>query len=215
MDKNSGESSPSVQFLHSSINTHILTVIVIMKLVLLVLLLVQSVTSLQLFTLPPNLKLASISRRVKKSVTSVLLTAALTVGAQSPSTIAHSATELPSLEKCFNAVRKELDSTQGESLTHIKNDIDQEKWDDLKLFTREYDAGFRGGVLKTAWKQLGDSKQKGISITNSFTFDLIALNKAARTQDKVDAYHRLDQITQDLKDFLALEKTVPPAASFP
>ena len=186
-----------------------------MKLVVLLLLLAKTVSSLQLFTSLPTSKLATISRRVAKSVTGVILTAALTVGAQSPLTIAHSATELPSLEKCFNAVRKELDSTQGESLTHIKNDIDGDKWDDLKLFTREYDAGFRGGVLKTAWKQLGDSKQKGISITNSFTFDLIALNKAARTQDKADAYHRLDQITQDLKDFLALEKTVSPAEPSP
>ena len=186
-----------------------------MKLVMLLLLLVEMVTALQLFTLPPISKLATISRGFMKSATGVILTAALTVGAQSPLTIAHSATELPSLEKCFNAVSKELDSTQGESLTHIKNDIDGEKWDDLKLFTREYDAGFRGGVLKTAWKQLGDSKQKGISITNSFTFDLIALNKAARTQDKADAYHRLDQITQDLKDFLALEKTIPPTGPSP
>ena len=186
-----------------------------MKLVLLLLFLAQTVTSLQLFTVSPTFKLPTIARRVSKSVSSLILVSAITVGAQSPLTVAHSATELPSLEKCFNAVRKELDSTQGESLTHIKNDIDGDKWDDLKLFTREYDAGFRGGVLKTAWKQLGDSKQKGISITNSFTFDLIALNKAARTQDKADAYHRLDQITQDLKDFLALEKTVPPTGPSP
>jgi hypothetical protein len=148
----------------------------------------------------------SVTRRIEKSLASVFLSVGLVVGSQSPMTIAHSATELPSLEKCFNAVRKELDSKQGESLTHIKDDIDNDKWDDLKLFTREYDAGFRGGVLKSAWKQLGDKKQSGISITNSFTFDLIALNKAARNQDKVDAYHRLDQITQDLKDFLALEQ---------
>lgn len=147
----------------------------------------------------------AVTQRFAKSLSSIILVTGLTISTQSPLTAAHSATELPSLEKCFNAVRKELDVTQGESLTHIKTDIDEGKWDDLKLFSREYDAGFRGGVLKTAWKQLGDQKGKGISITNSFTFDLIALNKAARTQDKVDAYHRLDQITQDLKDFLALE----------
>ena len=139
-----------------------------------------------------------------RSLSSIIVSTGLVFNSNSPLSVANSA-ELPSLEKCFNAVRKELDTKDGESLIHIKTDIDLDKWDDLKLFTREYDAGFRGGVLKNAWKQLGDQKQKGISVTNSFTFDLIALNKAARNQDKVDAYHRLDQITQDLKDFLALE----------
>lgn len=152
---------------------------------------------------------AAEARKIAKNASTFIIAVGLTIGAQSPLTIAFSATELPSLEKCFNAVRKELDSKQGESLTHIKDDIDNEKWDDLKLFTREYDAGFRGGVLKNAWKQLGNAKQQGIAVTNSFTFDLIALNKAARNQDKVDAYHRLDQITQDLKDFLALEQLAP------
>jgi len=60
---------------------------------------------------------------------------------------------IPSLEKCFNAVEKEL-SNDGESLRRINQDIAVEDWNDLKLFTREYDAGFRGGVLKVAWKQL-------------------------------------------------------------
>ena len=173
-----------------------------MKLLFVALVMMNSIASFS-FTLSAVLK-----QRLMKSLSSVIVISGLTVGSQTPLTVAHSATELPSLEKCFNAVRKELDITQGESLTHIKKDIDEGKWDDLKLFSREYDAGFRGGVLKTAWKQLGDQKGKGISITNSFTFDLIALNKAARTQDKEDAYHRLDQITQDLKDFLALEDGV-------
>lgn len=173
-----------------------------MKLALLALMVINSVNCFS-FQLPTFSK-----ERFVKSISQVIVSSALLIGTQGPMTVTNAATELPSLEKCFNAVRKELDSTQGESLTHIKTDIDEAKWDDLKLFTREYDAGFRGGVLKNAWKQLGDQKGNGISITNSFTFDLIALNKAARNQDKVDAYHRLDQITQDLKDFLALEKNI-------
>ena len=67
--------------------------------------------------------------------------------------VANAKDELPSLEKCFNAIQKELNS-DGESLRRIDNDIITEDWNDLKLFTREYDAGFRGGVLKVAWKQL-------------------------------------------------------------
>ena len=53
-----------------------------------------------------------------------------------------------------------------------------------KLFTREFDVGFRGGVLKNARKQFGLDKQAGIAVPNPFTFDLIALNKAARSEDK-------------------------------
>mmetsp|Transcript_27491 Transcript_27491/g.26302 ORF Transcript_27491/g.26302 Transcript_27491/m.26302 type:complete len:196 (+) Transcript_27491:149-736(+) len=146
------------------------------------------------------------SSRLKKSLANIFLSSSLIISFQGPSTSAQAADTLPSLEKCFNAVRKELDLKDGASLIRIKGDIDEGKWDDLKLFSREYDAGFRGGVLKSAWKQLGDNKQKGIKVTNSFTFDLIGLNKASRNEDKEDAYHRLDQITQDLKDFLALEQ---------
>lgn len=113
------------------------------------------------------------------------------------------ADDLPSLSRCFNAVRDELD--KGASLQRLKADIDTENWQDILTYTREYDAGFRGGVLKSAWKQLGDAKERGIQISNSFTFDLIALNKAARKQDSADAKLRLEQVRQDLKDFLALE----------
>lgn len=114
---------------------------------------------------------------------------------------------LPSLEKCFDAVRREL-ATDGESINRLKNDIASGNWDDVKLFTREYDAGFRGFVMKSAWKQMEAeaTKKRGIEISNSFTFDLIALNKAARVKDTEDAYKRLDQVKQDLADFLALEK---------
>jgi len=119
--------------------------------------------------------------------------------------VAMAKASLPELEKCFNAVRKELDPKQGKSLIRINDDIETENWDDLKLFTREYDAGFRGGVLKSAWKQLGPAKQSGITISNSFTFDLIALNKAARTEDKEAARAMAEAIRNDLAEFLKLE----------
>ena len=58
--------------------------------------------------------------------------------------ISSAKSELPSLEKCFHAIEKELDPINGESLIRLKNDIKKGDWDDMKLFTREYDAGFRG-----------------------------------------------------------------------
>ena len=119
---------------------------------------------------------------------------------------AHAKTELPSLEKCFNAIRKELDNKEGESIKRIQKDIDNDNWEDLLFFTREYDAGFRGGVLKSAWKQFdGETKQKGIAVSNSFTFDLIALNKAGRVKDKETAKIMVGKVVEDLQDFLKLE----------
>ena len=149
---------------------------------------------------------STFGRTWASQLSKAMISSSLLLSSQSVSLPVRAADDLPSLERCFNAVRKELDPKNGESLNRIKKDIDGSNWDDLKLFTREYDAGFRGGVLKSAWKQLGDAKGKGIQVTNSFTFDLIALNKAARNEDKVDAYSRLEQVRQDLTDFLALEQ---------
>ena len=90
----------------------------------------------------------------------------------------------------------------------LKQDVKDGNWEDVKLFSREYDAGFRGGVLKSAWKQLkDDDKKKGIEVTNAFTFDLIALNKAARNTDAEEANKRIDQVKTDLKEFLKLRPT--------
>jgi hypothetical protein len=113
--------------------------------------------------------------------------------------------DLPSLESCFNAIRKEV-SPDGESFLRLKKDIDAGEWEDLLQFTREYDAGLRGYVLKSAWKQLdGDRKQEGIRLSNSFTFDLIGLNKAGRVKDKEEALKMLEMTRDDLNEFLKLE----------
>lgn len=119
--------------------------------------------------------------------------------------VAEAKDPLPSLDRCFAAVRKELDPKEGESLIRIQKDITAQDWEDLKLFTREYDAGFRGGVLKTAWKQLGDKKQEGIRLSNSFTFDLIGMNQAARKGDIEGVQTMFKAVKQDLVDFEALD----------
>ena len=132
-------------------------------------------------------------------------TAGLTLGLGLQGVEAAEKAEPLPLSRYFEAVRKELDPKQGESLRRIKKDIDDANWDDLKTFTREYDAGFRGGVLKATWKQLGDNKKRGIEISNSFTFDLIGLNQAARKGDAADAIKRYEDVQQDMRDFLTLE----------
>lgn len=52
---------------------------------------------------------------------------------------------------------------------------------------------------------IGDRKGQGIEVSNSFTFDLIALNKAARNQNKEDALLRLDDVRNDLVKFEKLD----------
>lgn len=141
--------------------------------------------------------LKSMSRRLCKGIVGFGLVAGVpVVQAKEP---------LPSLERCFAAVKRELDPNEGESLTRLKKDIETGEWADIKLFTREYDAGFRGGVLKKSWKQLGDKKADGIRISNSFTFDLIGLNQAARKEDKGEAMRMLDAVRSDIVEFSKLE----------
>ena len=148
-----------------------------------------------------NVKFVS-GRAIAKSVIGIGLALGAPVGINC---VVQAKEELPSLEKCFAAVKRELDPKEGESLARLKKDIDSGDWTDIKAFTREYDAGFRGGVLKKSWKQLGDKKADGIRISNSFTFDLIGLNQAARKEDKGEALKMLDAVRNDIMEFARLE----------
>lgn len=133
------------------------------------------------------------------------LSVALSI-AQQPSFAADKQPPIP-IERYFKAVQDEFDPKLGKSLQRLRSDLSQQDWKDLIAFTREYDAGFRGTVLKGVWKQLeGDKKVKGIEISNSFTYDLIGVNKAARVKDSTEAAKRIDMVEQDLKDFLQLQE---------
>lgn len=144
--------------------------------------------------------------RTRRSIAKGVVGFSLLLGGPSGNDfIAYAKDDLPSLERCFAAVKRELDPKEGESLARLKKDIDGSDWADIKVFTREYDAGFRGGVLKKSWKQLGDKKADGIRISNSFTFDLIGLNQAARKEDKDAAVKMLDAIRNDIVEFAKLE----------
>ena len=154
----------------------------------------------------PGKQLSTLSRNVGIGIASIgLMVTSLLPEELGSSTIAKAKEELPSLERCFAAVKRELDAKEGVSLQRLKKDIDEGDWADLKLFTREYDAGFRGGVLKKSWKQLGDKKADGIRISNSFTFDLIGLNQAARNEDKEGALKMYEAVRNDIVEFSKLE----------
>ncbi len=115
-----------------------------------------------------------------------------------------------SMSQSYMPISQSTEKTQFEISRHIsfdrmENDINSANWEDLKSFTREYDALFRGDVMKSAWKQMqGDDKRRGIEISNSFTYDLIGINKAARKEDKEDAMKYLLMVKNDVKDFYNL-----------
>eukprot|EP01031_Cornospumella_fuschlensis_P042056 gene42056-51342_t len=146
-------------------------------------------------------KLGNIARAV-----SIGVGGALAFLPSSPSFAADKQPPIP-VERYFKAVQDELDPEKGKSLLRLRTDLSQEDWKDILKFTREYDAGFRGTVLKGVWKQLEGEKQKrGIEISNSFTFDLIGVNKAARVKDAAEATKRINMVEQDLRDFLQLQE---------
>jgi hypothetical protein len=139
-----------------------------------------------------------------KNIFTALTTASLSLGLWNSYPNVAKAENYP-METCIKALNIEL--TERKSLNRIQNDIKEGKWDDLKLFTREYDAGLRGGIMKSAWKQMeGAKKDRGIEIANSFTFDLIGVNKAARKANTADATKYAAMTEQDVKDFYALIK---------
>jgi hypothetical protein len=120
----------------------------------------DEVSNIDIDNITSNSKIILFNKITKQLVlllSSIILSSITNISMISiPSSIVHAketTTTVPSLEKCFNAIEKEL-SDNGDSLRRINKDISTEDWNDLKLFTREYDAGFRGGVLKVAWKQL-------------------------------------------------------------
>lgn len=90
----------------------------LMSLALLLILLTHMFTASK-FTFTPKKILIS-------CISSVFLPMSLPL--LSPVSPAYAKTELPSLEKCFNAIKTELDPVNGESIKRIKNDINNDDW---------------------------------------------------------------------------------------
>lgn len=159
---------------------------------------------LSIVSLNKSVNILTNLKSYRKTVISIISSSAIAFSTFECPVYVSAKSEIPPLEKCFDIIRNEL--KEAKSLNRLKEDIDNSKWDDILSFTKEYDAEFRGFILKSAWKQMDEKKDKGIEISNSLTYDLIALNKAARKKDSADARIRLDQVKQDIVDFLTLEK---------
>eukprot|EP00614_Pseudopedinella_elastica_P025834 CAMPEP_0172616910 /NCGR_PEP_ID=MMETSP1068-20121228/68762_1 /TAXON_ID=35684 /ORGANISM="Pseudopedinella elastica, Strain CCMP716" /LENGTH=174 /DNA_ID=CAMNT_0013422531 /DNA_START=170 /DNA_END=694 /DNA_ORIENTATION=- len=123
------------------------------------------------------------------------------------------AKELPTVEvhEGFALVRKELESGGVVELARM---VEDEDWEQILEFTKLYDLSFRKLSLKQCANALTDktAQDKANEIRSTITFDLIAVNKAARPQyravAKPAAEKAMEVLKADISQFLALEPAV-------
>eukprot|EP00752_Nemacystus_decipiens_P005848 g5282.t1 len=105
----------------------------------------------------------------------------------------------------FGSVKKATDLV----LSDLRNLTNNGDWEELMEQAKEYDQSIRKGLMGNVRKKM-PKELKGDAMTyrNNITFDLIAVNKAARVEDKPRALEVLDILEKDIKDFLDLEKRI-------
>ena len=96
----------------------------------------------------------------------------------------------------------------ADQAAQIHEAVSNRSYERLLEFTKVYDLSFRKGTLGDARKSLlsKSGRAEGTLITNAVTFDLIAINKAARKGgDGPAADAALARLDADVRDLLALE----------
>ena len=110
----------------------------------------------------------------------------------------------------FQRVRMELEDPNTGGVQYLQNAIDREDFASVLEFSKQYDLQLRKAGMVRAKKLLTDkeAKEKGTTLANNVTFDLIGINRSCRPgpqQSKEDAQKYLDELKQDVKQFLELE----------
>ena len=137
-------------------------------------------------------------------ILSQVLTAGNAVQAKETEPIA-----LSTVRDSFQAVRDELNSGGVASLVTL---IENEDYEKIMDFTKEYDLEFRKAKMGKARKFLTskDDKEKAVALCNAVTFDLIGMNKASRVGqrdiERVKKYY--GELKADIETFLELEKNI-------
>jgi hypothetical protein len=113
----------------------------------------------------------------------------------------------PTRSEAFARVRAEVVTGKEAGGATLPGLIDGDDWEEVKEFTKKYDNNFRKMMMLPAKKTLETSslKEKGQLLCNAVTFDLIAINKAARVGDKPAALAALARLRADAEKFVALE----------
>lgn len=107
----------------------------------------------------------------------------------------------------FVKVRFELSDPKG-GVAYLQECINKEDYESILEFTKTYDQVLRKGGMGKAKKLIEDKevKAQATSLANAVTFDLIGMNRSSRKgqESQVDAQKYLDELKQDVTDFLEL-----------
>jgi hypothetical protein len=131
-----------------------------------------------------------------------------------PALAAEEEVPLPTKELVINTfapIKYELLDPNG-GVAIMQGRIDEQDFIGLMDFTRTYDLEMRKLRMGRAKKllQSKELKEKATEFCNAVTFDLIGMNRSARTgQESVESANKyLQELRDDVKKFLELESTI-------
>eukprot|EP00978_Attheya_sp_CCMP212_P030092 scaffold109541_cov50-Attheya_sp.AAC.5 len=115
------------------------------------------------------------------------------------------------VQKTFGEVRFELEDPSG-GVAALESKVNNKEWEDILVFTKEYDLNMRKVKMGFARKLLTDGKVKddALLLRNAVTFDLIGINRASRPgrENQEEAKKYLGELKDDVTKFLEMEKTI-------
>jgi len=116
------------------------------------------------------------------------------------------AKEKLSPQDALERIRQELQDPKG-GIAYLEEALKKENYSDILEFTKTYDQVLRKSYMGQAKKLILD-KDKATSLCNAVTFDLIGINRNSRPnqESQVDAQKYLQELQNDVKAFLELER---------
>uniref|UniRef100_A0A7S1BQ70 Uncharacterized protein n=1 Tax=Corethron hystrix TaxID=216773 RepID=A0A7S1BQ70_9STRA len=118
------------------------------------------------------------------------------------------------LTEAFRAVSTEASSPTG-GIASLAEALNDGNWPFVLEFTKDYDLSFRKLIMGKARKMIPKTtetnaklREQGLLLTNGVTFDLIGVNRAARTKDADAAKKAYNLLIEDIQKFLDLGSQV-------
>ena len=114
------------------------------------------------------------------------------------------------VKAAFDAIRYELENPKG-GVQYMQQCIDKGDYAALLEFTKTYDLELRKAKMSQAKKKFKMAGDLPTRLCNNATFDLIGINKSCRKgqEDLKQAQKYLDELKQDVSQFLELQSDIP------